>query len=182
MSNITPLPNAIARIYCQRFLSKSYGFSSNIYEKPLYFPVGLDKVFFKCFYFFFCRKKKSFFILPNSTTAHIEVLCSDGANDGANGGVFINLHGVERLAEDRRLLHVQHADLHGGRVFEGARGVKPVVKVKVGGFHFKSIRLLCFKIQWLSQGETKREEVHSHRRLRDGEQGFRSFASEYKLY
>ena len=91
-------------------------------------------------------EKKSFFFLPNSTTPHIEVLRSDGTDDGPNGSVFINLHGVERLAENRGLFHVQHADLHRGRVFERAHRVKPVVKVKVGGFHFKSIRLLRFKI------------------------------------
>lgn len=115
------------------------------------------------FFLFLTQKRKHFFFLPYGTAADIEVLGSDGANDGPNWSVFVNLHGVEGLAENRRLAHIQHADLHCGSVLKRARRVKPVVKVQVGGLYFKSISLLCFKIQRLQRGQIKSEEIHSYR-------------------
>lgn len=104
------------------------------------------KYFFPLPSFSYTQKRTCFLFLPNSTAAHIEILGGDSTNDGPDWGVLVNLHGVQRLAKNWWLIHVQHADLHCGCVFERARRVKPVVKVKVGGFYFKSICLLCFKI------------------------------------
>ena len=84
--------------------------------------------------------------IPNSTTAHIKVLCCDGSDDGPHRSVFINLHGIKRLAEHWWLIYIQHADFDCSGILKWPSRVKAVVKVQVGGLYFKCICLLCFKI------------------------------------
>lgn len=84
--------------------------------------------------------------LPNRAAAGIEVLCCHCTYNGPHRRVLINLHGVHRLAENWRFVHVQHIYLHGGSIFEWTHRVKSMVKMEIGGLDFKGVCLFGFKV------------------------------------
>lgn len=59
--------------------------------------------------------------LPDSAAAGIQVVSCHRADDGSRRSVLIYIHGVERLGEDRRLIHVQDIHFDCSWVLEGPK-------------------------------------------------------------
>lgn len=88
----------------------------------------------------------------------IQILCIHCTNNNPCWRVLVCLHAVGGSAEDGRLVHVQHVDLHCGRVFIGAHVEEARVQVSIGCFHFKTVGLSDLIVQWL----------HTRRNTEDG--------------
>lgn len=82
----------------------------------------------------------------NSIIVYIKVLCCDSFDDGFYRSVFVNFYGVQWFVEYWWFIYIQYVDFYCSSIFKWFSRVKAVVKVKVGGFYFKSICFFGFKI------------------------------------
>ena len=96
------------------------------------------------------------FLSPDGAVAGVQVLCGDGADDGAGRRVLVHVHEVGGLVEDGRLVHVQHVDLHRGRVLERPVALETRVRVGVGGVHLEGVCLLRLVVQGLKKVKGER--------------------------
>ena len=96
------------------------------------------------------------FLSPDGAVAGVQVLCGDGADDGAGRRVLVHVHEVGGLVEDGRLVHVLHRHADRGEVLELQPVDEAGVQVGVADLHPELVVPLLLVVQTLEGGGRER--------------------------